>query len=141
MAEYMRRFATGLDTYEFAEVRSEDAADFEEAVAFMLDHVGGSTPTEKAVETVKRGFGKTTEVRSGGFGDKGRQAQQSEPEDRELGERDGYKITVKKSKFGGVYFNAYNSDTKERINSKSVKGLTVNQATIEDAVEHLSEAA
>jgi topoisomerase IA-like protein len=140
MAEFMRRFATGLDTYEFAEVRSEDAADFEEAVAFMLDHVGGGSATTKAVETVKKSFGNTSNVTKGGFGNKG--AQQSQPEKVQLGEHDGYSITLyTKGKFG-PYVNAYQKGANpERINANLPKGADPSQIDLPAAIEILNEAA
>lgn len=142
MAEFMRRFATGLDTYEFAEVRSEDAADFEEAVAFMLDHVGGGSATAKAVETVKKGFGKTSTVEVSAGNRFGNKAQQSQPEKVQLGEHDGYSITLyTKGKFG-PYVNAYQKGANpERINANLPKGADPSQIDLPAAIEILNEAA
>lgn len=141
MAEFMRRFATGLDQYEFAEVRSDNAADFEEAVAFMQDHVGGGGATAKAVDTVKKSFGNTTEVKkSGGFGNNRGQQAQGSTDARELGEHDGYKITARSGKFG-PYFNAYQKGADpERINANLPKGMSLEQATLQDAIDTLSAA-
>lgn len=101
---------------------------------------GSLDPAAGAVETVKSSFGNTTTVKQGGFGDKGRQAQQSEPDEVELGEHDGYKIYAKKSKFGGIYYSAFKAGA-DRINSKSIKGATVGQATLAEAIDKISEAA
>src|SRR3954470_23069603 len=57
VAEFMRRFATGLDTYEFAEVRSEDFDDFVVAAEMLGNHVRGvasgvDVAQEKAINTL-----------------------------------------------------------------------------------------
>lgn len=138
MAEYMRRFVTG--DYEYAEVRSEDFADFVEACANVVDHAGtGGSETAKAVETVKKTFGNTTNVTKGGFGQK---AQQSQPEKVQLGEHDGYSITLyTKGKFG-PYVNAYQKGASpERINANLPKGADPSQIDLPAAIEILNEAA
>ena len=136
MAEYMRRFVTG--DYEYAEVRSDDFADFVEACANVADMV----PQEQATATVKKTFGNTTTVKpAGGFGSKGRQSQQSLPDKVELGEHEGYTITLHtKGKFG-PYVNAYNGQTKERMNVNVPKRMDPSQVDLNAAIEILSDAA
>lgn len=144
MAEYMRRFATGLDTYEFAEVRSEDFDDFVVATEMMAAHVANPGRSQgevaQAVETVKKTFGNTTNVTKGGFGNKG--AQQSQPEKVQLGEHDGYSITLyTKGKFG-PYVNAYQKGASpERINANLPKGADPSQIDLPAAIDILNEAA
>jgi hypothetical protein len=101
--------------------------------------VAGFDPGTKAVETVKKTFGKTTEqpAKSGGFGNKGKQ--QAPDDDRFLGKHDGYGITVKNGKFG-YYFNAYNSESKDRVNVNLPKGADPAVVTLQDAVDALSAA-
>lgn len=147
MAEYMRRFATGLDTYEFAEVRSEDFDDFVVATEMMAAHVANPGRSQgevaQAVETVKKTFGNTSNVggnvTKGGFGQK---AQQSQPEKVQLGEHDGYSITLyTKGKFG-PYVNAYQKGANpERINANLPKGADPSQIDLPAAIEILNEAA
>lgn len=132
--EYTQRFVTG--DFAYAEIRADDFAEFVEASANLSDHLG----TAAAVETVKKTFGKTTTVPAtgGGFGNKGKQ--EAEPESVDLGEHDGYTVQARKSKFGGVYFNAYHAGTKERLNANGPKGLKVSEATLQDAIDALSAA-
>jgi len=144
--KYTVRVASPV-AYEYWEATSdtfEELLSAEQELRELKAEAGGSGSVQQATETVKKTFGKTTEVGSGsattggGFGNKGRQ--EAEPDERELGEHDGYTITARKSKFGGVYFNAYNRDTKERINANGPKGMKVSEATKQDAIDALSAA-
>lgn len=121
-----------------------EADTFEELLAAEQElrelkaEAGGNQPAQ-AVETVKKAFGRTTEVKSsGGFGNKGRQ--EEEPDERKLGEHEGYTLTIRKGKFG-PYFNAYNFDTKDRLpNVNAPKGMKVSEATLQDGIDALSAA-
>lgn len=146
--EYMRRFATGLGQYEFAEVRSDNFEEFVEGAANLADYVAGSggevTPAQ-AEQNVKSAFGKTTTVSGGGFGAKksgfgGNQGkQESTPDKIELGKHEGYTITINNGKFG-YYANAYNYDTKDKLPNKNLpKGADPADFTLEQAIELWAE--
>jgi len=100
----------------------------------------GDVSPAQAESNVKKAFGSTTEVSGGVFGgNKGRQ--EAEPDERKLGEIEGYTITARKSKYGGVFFNAYNFETKDRKpNVNGPKGMKVSEATLEDAIAAYREA-
>lgn len=135
--KYTVRVASNVQ-YEYWEAEADT---FEEMLAAEqeLRELKGESRIEQAVNTAKKAFGNTTPVApAGGF--KGRQAQQSEPEELELGEHDGYKIYAKKSNYGGIYYSAFKKGA-ERINSRTIKGATVSQGTLEEAIDKISEAA
>jgi len=144
--EYMRRFATGLGQYEFAEVRSDQFEEFVEGAANLADYVssnGGEVTPAQAEQNVKKAFGKTTEVKSsGGFGNKsgGFSSQQSLPDSIELGEHEGYKISVyTKGKYGPC-FNAYQKGASpEKWYADLPKGADPAKVTLQDAIEALAE--
>lgn len=128
--KFMRRYATG--DYEYAEIEADDFNEFVEADAALADHVGGQA-VEKAVEKAKSSFGKTTEqpAKKSGFGS----SQQSLPDKIELGEHEGYTITIQSGKFGW-YANAYNRDTKERLKNQNLpKQADPGKFTLAEAIE------
>lgn len=127
--KFMRRYVTG--DYEYAEIEADDFNEFVEADAALADHVGGQA-VEKAVEKAKSSFGKTTTVeKKSGFGN----SQQSLPDEIELGEHEGYTITIRSGKFGW-YANAYNRDTKERLKNQNLpKGVDPGKFTLAEAIE------
>lgn len=146
--EYMRRFATGLGQYEFAEVRSDDFKEFVEGAANLADYVsdnsgnGGDVSPAQGEANVKKAFGKTTEQKpaSSGFGNKGRDAQQSQPDKYELGEHDGYKVSVWKGKYGWC-FNAYNPNgDPKKLYADLPKGAEPAAQTLQDAVDAIAAA-
>jgi hypothetical protein len=137
--KYTVRVASPVQ-YEYWEAESDTFEEMLAAEQELRELKEQGQAAQAAVSTVKKTFGQVTEVKPAGAFGKGRQAQQSEPEEVELGEHDGYKVYAKRSKFGGVYYRAYKKG-EEAINSKSVKGMTVSQATLEQAIELLSEAA
>lgn len=108
----------------------------------------GFDPETVGVEAVKSTFGKTTEVKSenkpGGFGAKpsgfgGTSSQQSLPDKIELGTHEGYLITLQNGKFGW-YANAYNRDTKQRLDNKNLpKGADPGKFGLAEAVALWSE--
>ncbi len=139
--EYMQRIVTG--DFAYAEVKADTFEEFVEASANLTDLVGEG----KAVETVKKAFGKTTEVKSGGgfgksssgFGNKGRQ--ESLPEKVELGEYDGYKVTLYTQGKFGPYVNAYKKGgDPERLNVNLSKGADPSEVDLDAAVEILKAA-
>lgn len=142
--KYTVRVASPV-AYEYWEATAdtfEEMLSAEQELREVKAEAGGSGTVAAATETVKKAFGKTTEVASGGaasgFGNKGRQ--EAEPDERKLGEHEGYTITARKGKFG-VYFNAYNFDTKDRLpNANAPKGASVSQVTLQDAIDALSAA-
>ena len=138
--KFMRRYATG--DYEYAEIEADNFNEFVEADAALADHVSGQAVT-KAVERVKSAFGKVTEVKSsGGFGNKsgGFSSQQSLPDSIELGEHEGYKISVyTKGKYGPC-FNAYQKGASpEKWYANLPDGADPTQVTLEDAISALAE--
>lgn len=144
--KYTVRVASPV-AYEYWEATSdtfEELLSAEQELREAKAEAGGSGSVAQATETVKKAFGKTTEVGSGsattggGFGNKGRQ--EAEPEERKLGEHEGYTLTIRKGKFG-PYFNAYNYETKDRLpNANAPKGMKVSEATLQDAIDALSAA-
>ncbi len=137
--KYTVRVASPV-AYEYWEAEADTFQELLSAEQELRELKAEAGSTGAAVETVKKAFGKTTEVQptSGGFGNKGRQ--EAEPEAVKLGEHDGYTIEARKSKFGGVYFNAYNGASKDRINANGPKGMKVSEATLQDAIDALSAA-
>lgn len=128
--------------YGYYEIEADNFSDLAEAELTVLDYLG-QQPADppQAVAAVKKAFGKTTEVKSGGFG-RGQQSQQSLPDRVELGEHDGYTITLNTTGKWGPYLNAYNKDTKDRLkNTNLPKGMDPSQVDLDKAIEILSEAA
>lgn len=138
--KYTVRVASPV-AYEYWEAEADTFQELlsaEQELRELKAEAGGGSVAQ-ATETVKKAFGKTTTVQSsGGFGNQGRQ--EAEPEAVKLGEHDGYTIEARKSKFGGVYFNAYNAASKDRINANGPKGMKVSEATLQDAIDALSAA-
>lgn len=142
--EYMRRFATGLAQYEFAEVRSDNFQEFVEAAANLADYVsgqgGGDVTPAQAEANVKSAFGRTTEQKPafGGGGSKfGGSSSTSDagPDKYELGEADGWRISVWRGKRGWAY-NAYKKGEKA-IYADLPQGKDPATATFDEAMAAL----
>lgn len=138
--KYTVRVASNVQ-YEYWEATSdtfEEMLSAEQELRELKD--GGAT--EQAASTVKKTFGRTTEVKPKGAFGQGRQSQQSLPDRVELGEHDGYTITLNVNGKFGPYINAYNKETKDRLkNTNLPKGMDPSQVDLPAAIEILSEAA
>jgi hypothetical protein len=136
--KYTVRVASNVQ-YEYWEAEADT---FEEMLSAEqeLRELKDGNPVAQATATVKKTFGNTTNVTKGGFGNRG--AQQSQPEKVQLGEHDGYSITLyTKGKFG-PYVNAYQKGASpERINANLPKGADPSQIDLSAAIEILNEAA
>lgn len=133
--KYTVRVASPV-AYEYWEATSDS---YEEMLAAEqeLRELKDQAATDGAVETVKKTFGKTTEqpAKKSGFGS----SQQSLPDKIELGEHEGYTITLNKGK-RGWYANAYNFKSRDRLDNKSLpKGVDPGKFTLSEAIELWSE--
>jgi topoisomerase IA-like protein len=138
--KYTVRVASNVQ-YEYWEAEADTFEEMLSAEQELRELKGGSR-IEQAVNTVTKTFGKTSNVTAGSFGNKGQQSQQSLPEKVELGQHDGYAITLyPKGKFG-PYVNAYQKGANpERINANLPKGADPSQIGLPEAIEILNEAA
>ena len=146
--EYMRRFATGLDQYEFAEVRSENFQEFVEAAANLADYVlgshvdvarsGGADPAQdKAIQTLEKNGLRTSLPglnKKPTFGGGSKPAGDDDWKGRTLGEVEGNEITAHATGKHGPFFKAYNKADKTKQFKNMPKGLDPAEATLDDAL-------
>lgn len=143
--KYTVRVASPV-AYEYWEAEADTFQELlaaEQELRELKAEAGGDVTPAQGEANVKKAFGKTTEqpAKSGGFGGKGGGGQQSLPDKIDLGEHDGYKITLyTKGKFG-AYLNAYQKGADpERWNANLEKGADPSKVSLEEAVEILSAA-
>lgn len=141
--KYTVRVASPV-AYEYWEAESDSYEGLLEAEQLLREHraeaAGDVTPAQGEAN-VKSSFGKTTEQKpafgggSSAFGGGNKGRQESNGDNRDLGEHEGYKLSVWKGKFGWC-FNAYNPNANPK---KLYADLERNQdpatVTLDDAIE------
>lgn len=145
--KYTVRVASPV-AYEYWEAVADSYQELVQAESELQQHraeqAGGPDAAEKqAVETLQKGGlvgGLPGLKKSAPAGGKWQPGKTEDFNGKVLGEHDGFTVRIQNGNYGW-YFNAYNKDTKDRLNANFPKGLSPEQATLEIAVETLNERA